>query len=305
MKVGVKVGLHGWREILLKTQVRYCEVWYRVDWQEKYTPLFKFFKKNKIAFGLHFWAQVQGKYYPNLLYLKGDIAEETFKLIKKTLEVASNWQATYINFHPESYRLNHLDLGNSKIKTLNPEEPIDKEKSFKQLLFYLKKIKRYGEEKGVIPFIETVPKYGVSDFKNIKVGRLNPQKAEGLETEKFFKLARLGFPICFDIGHTIGQCITDDRDKLFAYLLKAAKKMRPAVGLVHVTTTIPPFNGTDSHNGVLAKDFKRGVLPSKIQLIKLLSLINKRDIWLIPEPPKGTMVENYFALQDIVKEVGN
>lgn len=303
MEVGVKVGPENWVKVFSSTKAKYCEVWFRLDWQEKYTPLFKYLKKNKIAFGLHFWSMIKGKYFPDLLCLKNNIAARTFKLIKKTINIASYWQAVYVNFHPESYRLSLLDLDNSKIKTLNSKEPIDREKSFNQLLFYLNKIKKYADKKRIIPFIETVPKYMSSDFKNIELGRLKPQKSEGLETEKFLQLTKLGYPICFDIGHTLGQCITNDRKKLFNYLLTAAKKMLPSVGLIHVTTNIPPFNGTDSHNGILEEDFKQGALPTKLQLIKLLSLFKDKNVWLIPEPRIDKMVDNYFALREIVKEV--
>jgi len=303
MKVGVKVGPQDGIRVLSKTKARYCEVWFRLDWQKKYTSLFEYLNKNKIAFGLHFWAMVDGKYFPNLMYLRTDIAEKTFRLIKQTIDIASQWRAVYVNFHPESYHLNLLDLNRGKIKTLNPDEPINREKSFKQLIFYLKKIKKYADKKGIIPFIETVPKYAVSDFKNIKKGRLKPQQSEGLETKKFFQLAKLGYQICFDIGHTVAQCISDDKNELFDYLFEAAKRMLPAIGLIHLTTNSPPFNGVDSHNGVLEEDFKQGVVPNKLQLIKLLSLFKNKDIWLIPEPKKEKMVENHFALQKIVREV--
>jgi len=303
MKTGIKVGPSDWKEVLEKSKAKYCEVWFRLDWEEKYTSLFDYLNKNKINFGLHFWAMVDNKYFPNLLGLHQDIAEKTFNMIKQTIDIAKKWQAVYVNFHPESYRLNLLDLNNEKIKTLNPDESINKKKSFDQLLFYLKKIKKYADRKEVIPFIETVPKYMPSDFKDIKIGRLKPQKSEGLETEKFFQLTGLGYPICFDIGHTIGQFITNNRDELFKYLLRAAKKMLPSIGLIHVTTNVSPFNGVDSHNGVLDEDFKQGVLPNKVQLIKLFSLFKDKDVWLIPEPPTGKMVENYLALEEIVKEV--
>ena len=195
-----------------------------------------------------------------------------------------------------------LDLDKSKIKTLNIDKPINKKKSFKQLLFYMEKIKKYAEKKKVVPLLETVPKFVPSDFGNIATGRIKLQKSEGLETEKFFELTDLGYPICFDIGHTLGQYITNNRKKLFDYLIKSAKKMLPGIGLIHVTTNIPPFNGTDSHNGVLEEDFKKDVMPNKKQLIKFLTLFKDKDIWLIPEPHEK-MVENHFALKEIVKEV--
>jgi hypothetical protein len=77
------------------------------------------------------------------------------------------------------------------------------------------------------------------------------------------------------------------------------------VGLIHVTTNVPPFNGTDSHNGILVKDFKWGAVPNKTQLIKLLFLFKNRPIWLIPEPRTKDMAANYFELKEIINIIEN
>jgi len=303
MKAGIKVGPQDWQSILAKVKPCCLEVWFRLDWQEQYLPLFKYLQKNKIKFGLHFWAMVDNKYFPNFLYLKKNLAQKTYQLIKETIDIASKHKAEYVVFHPEAYRLSLLDLDKKTFKVLKPDSLINREKSLNQLLFYLKKIKKYTQKKKVLTLIETVPKYAPSNFANLEKGRLKPQKSEGLETEKFFKLAKLGFPICLDLEHTMSQFITKDRDKLFAYLMKAAKKLKPAVRLIHVTTKIPPFNGTDAHCGILGKDFKRkGIIPTKKELIQVLSLFKDKDIWLIPEPYEK-MLENHLALRKIVEEV--
>ena len=203
MKIGVKIGPQNWQEILERSQAKYCEVWFRLDWKGRYIPLFKYLRKNKIFFGLHFWATVDKKYFPCLLTLERKMAQKTFKLLKQALDIAGEWRASYLNFHPEAYHLNLLDLDKQTIRTVNPNKPIDKEKSFDQLLYYLEKIKTYAKEKNVIPLIETVPKYMPSDVKDQKQGRLKVQKSEGLETKKFFKLAEKGYPICLDLGHTM------------------------------------------------------------------------------------------------------
>lgn len=303
MKAAVKVGPKGWQKVFDQTKAKYCEIWFRLDWQDKYIPLFKYLNKNKINFGLHFWAMVKGKYLPNMLYLDKNIAEETYRLIKETIDIASQWGAKYVNFHPESYRLGLLDLDKETFEVLDPDKPFDKEKSFEQLVFYLKKIKQYAKKKKVAALIETVPKYAPSDFKNLQKGRLKPQLTEGLETEKFFTLVKMGFPICLDFEHTMSQYITDDRKKLFNYIMKVTRKLSPGVGLIHVTTKLPPYIGTDSHNGILEEDFKKpGVIPNKQELIQLLSLFKDKDIWIIPEPYQE-MIENHLALKKIVREV--
>jgi len=303
MRVGIKAGPANWQKILPQVEPECCEIWFRIDWKKRYIPLFKYLNKRKIPFGLHFWAMIDNKYFPDMLCLKKGLGEKTFQLIKETIDIASIWQAEYVNFHPESYHLNLLDLDKHQIKTLNPDEPIDKEKSFQQLLFYLKKIKKYSEKKGVTPFLETVPKYMPSDFKNLDKGRRKVAKSEGLETEKFFELAELNYPVCLDLGHTIGQLISNDKEQLFSYLYTTTKKLKPVIGLIHVTTNKAPFNGTDSHNGVLEKDFNQGVVPDKKQLIKLLSLFKDKDVCLIPEPRIEDMVENHRVLKEIVKKI--
>lgn len=298
MNPGIKVGPTDGIEILQKSKAEYCEIYHRLDWQDKYLPLFKYLNKNNINFGLHFWAMADGKYFPNLLSTNKNIAQETYQLIKKTIDIAAKFNAYYVNFHPESYCDALLDLDNNIIKVIENEKP-DKQKQFKNFIKILKKINQYAKKKQVVPFVETVPLFMPNDPKNVQKGRLNPQKAYGLETERFIQLSKMGFPICLDFGHTIGQLITEDKEKLFNYLYTSAEKLKPAIGLIHVTTNKPPFNGTDSHNGILPKDFQQGVVPSKKQLIKLLSLFKDTNVWLIPEPQKQDMLSNYRALEKI------
>jgi len=303
MKVGVKIGPQGWQEILERSQAKYCEVWFRLDWKERYIPLFKYLRENKISFGLHFWAAVEGKYFPCLLTLERKMAQKTFKLLEQALDIAGEWGASYLNFHPEAYHLTLLDLDKQTIRTVNPSQPIDKEKSFNQLLSYLEKIQAYAKEKNVTPLLETVPKYMPSDVKNQKQGRLKVQKSEGLETEKFFKLADCGHSICLDLGHTMAQLISDDRQVLVNHLTEAARRLADNVGLIHVSTLSAPFIGTDSHDGILDKDFKSGVIPSKKEFIKILSIFKNKDVWLIPEPQAKEMLGNYKVLKKIVAQI--
>jgi hypothetical protein len=301
---GLKIGpLSPWQTVLAKAKPAFVEVWFRLDWAKKYTPVFNYLKKNKISFGLHYWAMISGRYYPNLLTWNQSVAEETFKTIIETLKIGAQWGASYVNFHPEAYHLALLDLNKSTVKIVDQNKPLDRDKSFQQLINYLEKIKQYGQTKGVIPFIETVPKYGLTNFNDMQTNRTDIQKIEGLETERFFTLAEMGYPICFDIGHVISQIISNNRQKVFNYLFHAAKKLKSAVGLMHITTNLPPFNGVDSHSGILDADFKQDVLPNKEQLIKLLSLFKDKDVWLIPEPQKGKMLANYFRLQELVADL--
>ncbi len=303
MQVGIKVGPDDWQKKLDQTDPDCSEIWFRLDWYEKYQEMFKYLNKKEIPFGLHFWATVDEKYFPCLLYTKRDIAEKSYQKILKTIDIASKHNAEYVNFHPEAYRLTKLDLDKKTIKVVDEKEPIDRKKSFEQFLFYLNKIQKYAKQKKVIPYVETVPKYMPEQFKNIRVGRLSPLKSEGMETDKYIRLAEKNYPICLDFGHTIAQLITDDKKEVFKYLYNTAKKIKPSIGLIHITTTVPPFNGTDCHHGILEADFKAGALPNKKQLIKLLKLFKDKDVWLIPEPQYEKLIENTLELKELLKQI--
>ena len=80
--------------------------------------------------------------------------------------------------------------------------------------------------------------------------------------------------------------------------------MAKTIGLIHITTSIPPFNGVDCHKGILKKDFNQKAVPNQKQLIKLLTIFKNKDIWFIPEP-KTEMIKNYQALKQIVKKIEN
>lgn len=303
MKAGIKVGPLDGIEILKKTKAEYCEIWFRLDWYKKYTPLFDYCRRNNINFGLHFWAMTSDGFFPSLLNLNNKTVNETYTLIKQTIRIAGRINAKYVCFHPESYRSVLLDLNKKKIRVINPNSLLNRKKSFNQLIYLLEKIRDYGLKKRVTPFIETVPKYMPADFSNLQKSGIKLEKSEGLETEKFFQLAEMGFPICLDFGHTLAQLVTEDRKKLFNYLYLAAKKMKKTIGLIHVTTNKPPFIGVDSHHGILGEDFKKKVIPNRKQLIQLLSLFVDKDVWLIPEPAIEKMIANHFELKKIVEEI--
>lgn len=305
MQAGIKVGPLDGIEILQKSQAKYVEIYYRLDWKNKYLPLFNYLNQEKIYFGLHYWDMIDGKYFPNLLYLDSIFAKKTYQSIKETINIAGKYRACYVNFHPESYRLSEINLDKRTVKTVNPLEAIDKEASFKQLVFYLKKIVKEAAKNKVLPFLETVPKYATADFGNIDKGRQHPQKSEGLETEKYFELAKMGFLFTLDLGHTMTHKLTEDRNELFRYLYQAAEVLKDNIKLFHITTNKPPFNdGVDTHNGILDSDWKQQVAPNRQELIKLLKLFkNRPDIWLIPEPPRKEMIENFYALDEVIKEI--
>ena len=50
MNIGIKIGPHGWKKILFQSQAKYAEIWFRLDWKDKYTSLFKYLNKEVYCF---------------------------------------------------------------------------------------------------------------------------------------------------------------------------------------------------------------------------------------------------------------
>lgn len=303
IKIGIKVGSRDGIEVLQRSNAQYCEVWFRLEWfktnvRETYVTLFEFMKKKGIKFGLHFWAVVFGKYFPNLVYCKDGIAEETEALIRQTIDIAAEYGAFYVNYHPESYRLLELDLDKQEERVV-PNAEVNEEEGFKSLLRHSANLKQYGIDRNVEIYIETVPKYVGEHYRDAR-GRLKPQLSKGIETDKLIEMGKRGFSLCFDISHAIGQYPNEAREVIFPKILEEAKQMVSYTRLVHVNTTLEPLNGTDSHNGILEDDFKLNVFPNKEQLITLINVFKANpEVLLIPEPQQGKMVENYRELQKL------
>src|SRR5262245_52049191 len=107
---GIKIGPKDWREKLEKTQAQYCEVWYRVDWEERYKEMFEYLKDHNIHTGLHFWGVLENGIMPNLAYPDEKIWKPSFELMKKNIDIAAQHHFRYINIHVGNASLEKMDL---------------------------------------------------------------------------------------------------------------------------------------------------------------------------------------------------
>jgi len=299
MNVGIKVGPTDGVAILEKSKARFCEVWFRIDWKERYSGLFEYMRRNDIRFGFHFWGMVDGTYFPNLAFPHLNIAQKTFELLRETIDVAGAVGAFYVNFHPESQRLIKLNLDLCE-NTLVPNQEVSEQESYESLLQYGTLLKKYAQSKNVELYLETVPAYVPSCFREKEKveGRLTPVHSKGVSNDLLAKLGKQGFSICFDIGHVTGQYPNMDRYTLFSHVLADAKLLAPYTKLFHVNTTIEPLNGTDSHHGILENDFAKNVFPNKEQYQQLLKVFAPyKDVLYVPEPQQDKMIENFLELQ--------
>jgi hypothetical protein len=302
MKLGVKIGPVGWREVLQATQSQYCEVWYRLDWADRFIPIFKYLKAHSINFGLHFWAQLPGGFEPNLAWEADGIADHSQQVMLQTLDLAAGVGAAYVNVHPGSLRLKRLDL-DAQTMGLVGEIGVTADRAWQSLDRRTSTLHQYGSSHGVLFLVETLPQNDVEHWRDDS-GRLRPQPAQNLSPATILKLAQNGRWVTNDIGHTAASWVTGDPNQLWQNVYVTSQQLAPQTKLVHLNTVHPPFNGTDSHGGVLPQDFAAGVFPNRHQILQLLRLFKHRDdVWIIPEPPAPLMVQNYRAIQQLIQEI--
>jgi hypothetical protein len=207
-----------------------------------------------------------------------------------------------VNIHPGSYRLMRINLDRRYMRPLAGKQTKESEGE-KWLLQSIGELHDYAQKKGVRLFVETLPRREPDHWRNIEKGRLKTQKSRNVPVSALLKLAEKGYFICNDFMHTAADEISSDRNYLFGKLFTKTKKLALQTKLIHINTMQPPFNGTDCHIGILDKDFKKDVFPTRRQLIKLLSLFKDRDdVWVIPEP-FSQHIENTKALIKMIKQI--
>lgn len=303
MKLGVKIGPEKWREVLEASQAQYCEVWFRLDWADRFGPIFDYLKTHKINFGLHFWAQLATGLEPNLAWEKNGVAQQSQRLMEQTIDIASRFGAVYVNVHPGSLTLKKLYLNEERMELVS-DDKIEPQVAFEALLRHCQTLNDYALRRKVLFLVETLPKNDLTQWHDIDSGRLAPQPTLNISPELIVGLAQQGSLITNDIGHLASAWETDDLNWLWAQVFDFSQKLASQTRLVHLNTIVSPFNGTDSHGGVLDSDFAAGAFPNRDQLIQLLRWFkNRDDVWIIPEPPAEVMVQNYHAIKTLLQEV--
>ncbi len=303
MKPGIKVGPQTWRKILSNFTPQVCEIWYRVDWEDKYKEMFGELKSLKIPTGLHFWGMLPGGITPNFAFPDEDIRQASLELVKKNINVASKNGFKYVNIHPGSYCLVELDLDKQFMRPIKGRKTSPSEGE-KMLFENIGILDEYARKQGVNLVVETIPSREPEHWRDLMEGRLKAQETENVPVSVVEKLAKQGFYICNDFMHTAMDEISDDRDYLFKKLFNKSKRLAKQTKLLHVNTSPPPFNGTDGHLGIRKQDFKTDVFPSREQYKKLLSIFKGRDdVWVIPEP-FSYHIENTESLIELLEEIG-
>lgn len=302
---GLKVGPIDWKNRLEKSGARYCEVWYNALEPDKYANLFQHLSQNQIHTGLHFWGAIDQIWEPNVAY-PGSTLEKTLNLIKGTIDTAATHSFEYVNIHCGNRRLIKVNLieqcflpdKTSRELTLEEAESIQTQS--------LHELNTYAQSKHVLFLVETIPaKTPTVGFTNHPNARLEVTSQYSLPVTSVIRRAQQdGISITNDFCHTFGDEFDQPIDKLWQSLWNKTLALAPQTRLLHVNTVVPPYNGTDSHHGITAADFKLpGIFPTRQKFIELLGLFKSRnDVWAINEP-SNHHVENYQSLVKLISEL--
>lgn len=294
-KPGIKIGPGHWQDTLTQSQAEYCEVWYRADRERDYDAMFAYLEEHCIKTGLHYWAVLEGNIMPNLAYPDPTIWKPTLTSMQKTIATAAQHRFSYVNIHVGNAGLVSVFLDEYRSALVKHSEVAVKiaEKTFLTNMFTLQD---FAKRSKVLLIVETIPPFEPNNWYDPH-GRTAYHRNFGLSNHFVEALGKdYGIAINNDISHTAAECTSSDRSALWTYLLERTRALAPYTRLMHINTLREPFNGTDSHDGILDTDFERGVFPTKPQLHTLLHLFaNRDDVWLINEPHTDH-VANYRAL---------
>jgi hypothetical protein len=299
MKIGLKIGPKNWHSVLDQITPECVEVWFRLDWQQKYGDMFARLNLQSIPFGLHFWGILPDNLEPNLCSINPEIVEKSYQQMRQTLEIASEIGAHYVNIHPGTLKMKKLDLDQSQMTLI--DGPVQElQPAISGLINRLKSLHQIAGQLGVLFITETLPKFEQMHWRNPD-GRQQTQDPVSIDLQTMIKLSGVNLNICNDICHDLTWFAQLPENEAFNQLLNFSRQIKNSTKLVHVGTIAPPFNGTDSHNGILVSDYELGSFPALNDIRSLLQLyLDQSDIWIIPEPQLEHMVANYLVLKKLI-----
>lgn len=297
---GIKIGPEiDWKNKLEASQAAYCEVWYRVDWEQKYQEMFAYLDKHHIHTGLHYWAMIHGTYMPNLAYPDQSIWKPTLETMQQNIDVAAKHGCAYVNIHIGNTAIIASDLDKHTLANI-PDSAIDPSQAAQTFEEHVKVLHEYAEKRHVQLIVENIPPYNSVNEGHHDV----VVPAYALSSQVLEDIAkRNGLHINLDLGHMMAEAPIQTETAIWEYLYARAFALKPYIALIHANTLIQPFTGTDSHDGITDDDFARNVVPNKNQCIKLLQLFaTQSNVWVVNEP-KNNHIENYQALVAILHQL--
>lgn len=301
MIAGFKTGLQTFAEgqrIVEEDGARMCEVWFDVTRAEEYDDMLNWLAEHNVAVGLHHWGVVDGQLKTNLATQNETIRQATIKQIKDTIDIAAERGCVYVNAHCGARFVERLTLP-AFDQELVPEDQTEELMSTRLFLTAAHELNDFAQTKNILLTIETLPALETRNGPRRDV----PYDAFNTNLSTMINMCRQGNFLANDVSHTAAQVMknTTDLKQIWQEVMEFTKKTAAQTRLLHINTLRPPFNGTDSHDGITEEDFVPEAFPTREQLKEWLTVFkNRNDVYVIPEPRRNTMQTNYQALTKLV-----
>lgn len=296
MTIGFKTGPRTWEEskvIVEEDGATMCEIWFDVRKAAEYQPMFDWLAARKVKIGLHYWGLIDDKIKPNLCASNAHIRAATIDQMMQTITIAHEIKAVYVNIHPGAQALEEMNF-DRRTQELVPGEKVGEAKAWQALSESAKQLQDYAQQRDVLLTIETLPGREAEKYE-ARESLYDPGNAS---LDWLLKLGQQGNFIANDITHTSSTLAIVNNDPVVMWqgLMDFSRQAAAQTRLVHLNTMIPPFNGTDSHNGLLEEDWAGDAWPNLDQIREFLTLFkNRDDVFIVPEP-RLNMRENYQQL---------
>jgi hypothetical protein len=306
MIIGFKTGPRNWeaaQKIVTKDGARMCEVWFNVLKEAEYAEMFTWLRKHNVQIGLHHWGLARGKLKTNLMTQDQEVREETLRQMRRAIEIGTEIGAGYVNVHPGARCLEEIDFATQTQALVKGSETSETEAE-KLLMEGAAELAQYAQARGVLFLMETLPACEAVNFA-ARVGSYDPGNPP---LSLMIKLAKQKVWLANDLTHTAAQIAIEDssREGMWRRLHRFTEEAAPHTRLLHVNTVREPFDGRDSHDGLLPEDFSQGFFPSRAQLLELLKIFADRDdVYAVAEPQLEVTRENFLALREIAEEAAS
>ena len=303
MILGIKTGPKNFAEgqaVVTDAGARMAEVWFDVTKAFEYNDMLEWLTKYNVAIGLHHWGVVDKNIKPNLATQDEHVRNETIRQIKQTIDIGASIGCAYVNAHPGAEALETIDFTRWR-QEMMPGKDTPAEVSQKLFLDAAQELTAYAESKNVLLTIESI---------TARESRINPDRfdiydSKNISLENLELAAKQGAWFANDISHTATRILVEEQDKDIAWkrVMDFSKRMAPRTRLIHMNVITPPYNGTDSHDGITDTDFTQDTFPNKQQVLEFLKLFKNRDDVFVVNEPKGDVLGNFTALQALAREL--
>ncbi|MBN1579997.1 MAG: sugar phosphate isomerase/epimerase [Anaerolineae bacterium] len=299
MYLGIKSGPDDWQTKLDNDlNIRHVEIYFNLDWLDMYAPLWAWLREHGVATRLHSSTRLADGFVPNLVTQHNALSEASLALFRQTIDVAAGEGMDGIIVHPGTYQAQQIVPG----RNLLVGDRTPPETGNRLVRDRLARLAEYGRQRGVHLLVENLSGRDLFSFEPFD--RRQTVDPGALLHPVMRWLGEQGIDLCIDVGHLYSEMMVAcaDPDMSWAQTMKATKRLAPYTRHLHLSTIVPPFNGTDSHNGFLAEDVAQGAVPSLEQVANWLRLFEEQNVWAIPEPfgSADVHLQNYRVLHPVV-----